>query len=301
MADSGIATSAMDGRRPSVGLCDDLTCNPCRSLPGLEIPMMIRRGRRLPKPGALMILACTALLVVAANVLAQAPAPATDAQPQALRRGIDMSTGALPTLIDLFMTSPVVNGIIAVLSVISLMMFLYFLLTINGSGMAPSAFVDDVNKLILSKRYDEAATLCRSHRRIFVASIVQRCLENAGKGHSVIMDMLDAEGRRRADILWNRISYLADISNVAPMLGLFGTVTGMIKAFFSLQTESASINSKLLATGVGEAMSTTMFGLMVAISSLVFYSIVKSRATQALSEAEQIAHSIADHIKRGGA
>jgi biopolymer transport protein ExbB len=199
------------------------------------------------------------------------------------------------------MTSPVVNGIIAVLSVISLMMFLYFLLTINGSGMAPSAFVDDVNKLILSKRYDEAATLCRSHRRIFVASIVQRCLENAGKGHSVIMDMLDAEGRRRADILWNRISYLADISNVAPMLGLFGTVTGMIKAFFSLQTESASINSKLLATGVGEAMSTTMFGLMVAISSLVFYSIVKSRATQALSEAEQIAHSIADHIKRGGA
>jgi biopolymer transport protein ExbB len=115
------------------------------------------------------------------------------------------------------------------------------------------------------------------------------------------MDMLDAEGRRRADILWNRISYLADISNVAPMLGLFGTVTGMIKAFFSLQTESASINSKLLATGVGEAMSTTMFGLMVAISSLVFYSIVKSRATQALSEAEQIAHSIADHIKRGGA
>ncbi|MFW6058808.1 MAG: MotA/TolQ/ExbB proton channel family protein, partial [Phycisphaeraceae bacterium] len=127
---------------------------------------------------------------------------------------------------------------------------------------------------------------------------VQRCVDNAGKGHSIIMDMLDTEGRRRADIVWNRISYLADVSNVAPMLGLLGTVMGMIKAFFGLEREAGNVDAGVLSQGVAEAMSTTMFGLMVGILALVFYSIVKARATRTLAEAEAAVHSITDHLKR---
>ena len=117
----------------------------------------------------------------------------------------------------------------------------------------------------------------------------------------MILDMIDSEGRRRSDIIWNRISYLADIANIAPMLGLLGTVAGMIQAFFVLPSQSASINSRALAQAVGAAMSTTMFGLTVAILTVVFYSIVRSRVTRALADAEQVIHSVADHIKRGGA
>jgi biopolymer transport protein ExbB len=206
----------------------------------------------------------------------------------------------MPRLIYLFTRSTIINSIILGLSVLATLLFVFFLLSINASSMAPSSFVDDVTKLVIDRQYDEAAKLCRSYRRTFAASVILRCVENAGKQHSVIMDMLDSEGKRRADIVWNRISYLADIANVAPMLGLLGTVIGMIKAFFVLPQQYGNITSKVLSEGVGQAMATTMFGLAVAILALVFYSIVKSRATRTLAEVEQVVHSVADHIKRGG-
>jgi biopolymer transport protein ExbB len=260
-----------------------------------DASMTARHGRSFFHLGRLGWLVALAVVASALWLHAQTP---TDAPIG--RLAIDPATGQLPTLLQLFETSPIINGIIAGLSGIAVLLFLFFLLTINTNAMAPAGFVDDINKLIMAQKYSDAATLCRANRRIFIASIIQRCVENDAKGHSVIMDMLDAEGRRRADIIWNRISYLADVSNVAPMLGLLGTVLGMIKAFFSLDTESGSINSRVLTSGVGEAMATTMFGLIVGILALVFYSIIKSRATRTLAEAEQITHSIADHIKRGG-
>jgi len=210
-------------------------------------------------------------------------------------------TGELPSAQRMFMTSPVINGIIAGLSVIALLLFIYFYVTINIGAMAPSTFVDDVSKLIIDKKYEEAGNLCRANRRLFIASIIQRSAENAGKEHSVIIDMIDSEGRRRADVMWNRISYLSDVANVAPMLGLLGTVMGMIQTFLTLKETTGNLSSDLMATGIGGAMATTFFGLIVAILATVFYSITKGRATKALATVEQIVHSIVDHIKRGAA
>ncbi len=234
---------------------------------------------------------CLAGAVVAYGQTNASPAPAPSPS-------IDPTTGALPTLQQLFMFSPTINGILAGLSVLAVLMFLAFLLMINGRAMVPADLVDELTKLVVARKYEQAADLCRRNRRVFVASIVQRCVENPAKQHSVVIDMIDAEGRRRADVMWNRISYLADISNVAPMLGLLGTVLGMIKAFFTLEQQTGSVNAKVLSSGVGQAMATTMFGLVVGIGALVLYSIIKGRATRTLADAEAAVHAIADHVKR---
>lgn len=235
--------------------------------------------------------AALSLAWLAPAVFAQVDPPAAG--------GVDLRTGTLPTLTELFETSPRINGTILGLSVIALLLFVYFMLSIRTANLAPPALVDDLTKLILAGKYEDAATICRNERRVFLATIIQRCLENAGKQHSVIMDMIDTEGKRRADIVWNRISYLADISNVAPMLGLFGTVVGMMNAFFKMPLESMSIASRMLTQSIAQAMATTFFGLIVAMVALVFYSLVKARTTRTLAEVEQIVHSLADHIKRG--
>ncbi len=230
-------------------------------------------------------------VAVALGQGATTPAPAASS-------AIDPQTGALPTLQQLFMYSPTINGILAGLSVLAVLMFLVHLLTINARAMVPADLVDELTKLVVGRKYEQAADLCRRNRRVFVASIVQRCVENPNKHHSVVMDMIDAEGRRRADVIWNRISYLADVSNVAPMLGLLGTVLGMIRAFFLLESQPGTVNAKVLSSGVGQAMATTMFGLVVGIGALVLYSIIKGRATRTLAEAEAAVHAIADHVKR---
>jgi len=234
------------------------------------------------------------------DVLPTTPAPATPApaDPAADYGNLgDLSVQPIYKLKQMFLFAPVINGIIGGLSVLGLMFFLWFMLTINVRSAAPPAFVNEITNLVLVGRYDAAAEACRRSKGVFIAPIILRCVENHGKSQSIIMSMIDSEGRRLSDIIWNRISYLADISNVAPMLGLLGTVIGMITAFFGLDKESGSIDSSVLSQGVGQAMATTMFGLMVGISALVFYSIIKSRATKTLAEAEAAVHTIADRIR----
>ena len=261
-----------------------------RNLPSPRPSWFIGVAARAAAPAAVAL----ALLLPAAAVLAQA-APAAEAG-EPVRPELQQHTGLFA--VDLFWTSPVIISIILVLSVLAAAMFLYFMATITVSSMAPSDVVNNVTRLVIDRQYKEAADYCRGHRGIFVASVVQRCLENAGKEHSVILDMIDAEGQRRADVVWNRISYLGDIANVSPMLGLLGTVWGMILAFFALPEHSMSAMSRHLSQAVGGAMATTLFGLIVAIFALVCYSIVKSRATKVLATVEDAVHTIADHIKR---
>lgn len=227
----------------------------------------------------------------------EAVAPA-EAAPASADKPVDLSENPLYRIRDLFMFSPVINGIIAGLSILGLVFFLYFMLSINRRTFAPPGFVDEVVKLAIRGDMERAGDVCRRARGVFAASIVQRCVENHSQNHSVMLDMIDTEGRRQADIVWNRVSYLADISNIAPMLGLVGTVLGMIKAFYGLEHESGGVDAMVLSRGVGEAMSTTLFGLSVGILTLVFYSLTKARATRTLAEAEQAVHMIADHIKR---
>jgi len=234
------------------------------------------------------LVACLTLATLAWTAWAMAADATTTAGP---------GDGAMPTFATLFMFSPWINGAVAALSILSVVLFLYFLPTLTTTSMAPSGFVDEVTKLVQARQYEETIQLCRSNRSIFMASIVQRCVENTSKGHGVVMEILDNEGRRRAEIVWNRISTLADISNLAPMLGLLGTVRGMIKAFFGLEGTTGSVKATALAQSIGEAMATTLFGLFLAILCLVFYSVIKGRVTRAMAEVEQIVHSIADRLQ----
>ncbi|MEX0744545.1 MAG: MotA/TolQ/ExbB proton channel family protein [Phycisphaeraceae bacterium] len=258
--------------------------------------MFFRAGSRTATWLTLLLVLLLPTLAVSVS-LAQS-GEADHATPSNGVTAVEATGEALPQLGEMFMFSPIINGIIAALSVVAVMLFLFFLLTITPRAMAPPDFIDEVTKLVIRGKHDAASDLCRAHRRAFVASVVQRCVDNPHKGHSVIMDMIDAEGRRRADVVWNRISYLADVSNIAPMLGLLGTVLGMITAFFGLEREAGTIDAAILSQGVGQAMATTMFGLVVGIMAMTFYSIIKARATRSLAEAEQAVHSITDHLKR---
>lgn len=242
-----------------------------------------------------------ALVVVLAHAAAGQPVAPGEVAPMDTATAlpaVNPLTGDLPSFGVLFATSPIINGLILGLSIVAVALFGYFMLTIHSKTMVPPAFIDEVTKLVLAGNYPEAASFCRANPHIFAASIIQRCVENAGKSQSIIMDMLDGEGRRRADIVWNRISYLADVANIAPMLGLLGTVVGMLQAFYSINYTALSASSNALTRAIGGAMATTFFGLIVAILAQLFYTLVKSRVTRSLAEAEQVVHSIADYIKR---
>ncbi len=205
---------------------------------------------------------------------------------------------SVPTVIDLFWFSPYINGSILVLSILAVMLFVHALLTLASPVFNPRRFIDDITRLILSKQFDQAISLCQNRPGIFVSSVVQRIVENREKDLAVLMEIIAAEGRRRAEVVWSRVGYLAEIANIAPLFGLLGTVMGMIKVFFMLNLRVVGETRRDLSEGIAEAMGATMFGLIVAIAAGIFYTLARSRAVTALADAEQICHTLADHTHR---
>ena len=102
-----------------------------------------------------------------------------------------------------------------------------------------------------------------------------------------------AEGGRIADRMMASVDWLADIAAIAPMVGLLGTVLGMFGAFGGIASDVAA-NAKpvVLAQGVSQAIVTTIFGLVVAIPSLVAFAFLRRRAARRIAELEVLADEI---------
>ncbi len=257
------------------------------------------RLSRLSLAAACLFLVLSGWLVSAA--FAQSEATTNDqvqdsAEQSMLTVNADRDKGEPLTIQYLFLTNPYINGILLALSVLSLILLIFFWLTISSSIMAPRSLLEEVRRMVSAGDYKQAVDYCRSHQRVFAASIAQRAIENADQDQTIIMQVVESEGRRRAELIWNRISYLADIANVAPMLGLLGTVIGMIQGFDVMDMVASGVKADLLSQNIAMAMGTTMFGLIVAILALACHALAKGRATAALGEVERAVHDIADQL-----
>ena len=94
------------------------------------------------------------------------------------------------------------------------------------------------------------------------------------------------EGGRQAETIQGQTQYLLDIAAVAPMVGLLGTVFGMLRAFSSIALDIAKAKPILLASGVSQALVTTAFGLMVGIPAMMFYAYFRRQSSKMVSHLE---------------
>ncbi|MBW1667547.1 MAG: MotA/TolQ/ExbB proton channel family protein, partial [Deltaproteobacteria bacterium] len=111
-------------------------------------------------------------------------------------------------------------------------------------------------------------------------------IKNAGKGMWLVKESIEEMGGREAVILEKRIGILSTIANIAPLLGLLGTVSGMIKTFKVISVQGVG-NPPPLAGGIAEALITTAAGLSVAIPTLVCYRILRDKAESLIFEMEE--------------
>lgn len=102
-----------------------------------------------------------------------------------------------------------------------------------------------------------------------------------------------AEGGRIAARAFSAVDWLADIAAIAPLVGLLGTVLGMFQAFGGIASDvSAGAKPVVLAAGVSKAIVTTIFGLAVAIPSLIAYAIFRRRVARRIAELEEAADEV---------
>lgn len=169
---------------------------------------------------------------------------------------------------------------LAGLSVLGLALIVYYAMVLRARNVAPAAQALRLRELLKEKRGRDARELC-AQQPTALAAVAAAGLdflrENPAAKPGILKEVMESEGARQAGRMQNMIHYLLDLSAVAPMVGLLGTVIGMLRAFNSVAFDLAKARPMELAGGVGQALITTIAGLIVAIPAMMAYSWFRGR------------------------
>lgn len=197
--------------------------------------------------------------------------------------------GIVIDLGQVFGGSPTIYSILCGLSIASLAIWAYLLLKLRTPELVPAVACQEVRERLLSKNYEEALLVCENNPSILF-QMVATGIQARNHPLATRQDIMKAEGLRASSALWQKIGLLNDIAVIAPMLGLLGTVLGMFYAFYDLNRSMESISS--LFDGLGISVGTTVGGLVVAILSMVFHSVIKYRLMRQLTCIENEAKAL---------
>jgi biopolymer transport protein ExbB len=188
-------------------------------------------------------------------------------------------------LIDLIVRGGIFMYPIIFCSVVALAVFLERLWVLRRKSILPPEFIRNVEDLIRKQKIADALFLCQGDASS-IAKIFFAGLKNAGRGMWLVKESIEERGGREAAMLEKHAGILSTIANLAPLLGLLGTVSGMIKTFNVISVQGVG-NPAPLAGGIAEALITTAAGLTVAIPTLVCHRIVRDKAGSLIFEMEE--------------
>jgi biopolymer transport protein ExbB len=149
------------------------------------------------------------------------------------------------------------------------------ILTLRREKMAPKALVDSLRNEIAAGNYQGAWETCNANNN-YLANVLKGALERLGRGKESVEDAIAEYALREATTLRTRNSYLSVIGVISPMIGLLGTVIGMMKAFAVLGASGIG-DPRGLATSIGEVLMATASGLFIAIPAFISYYIFRNR------------------------
>lgn len=172
-----------------------------------------------------------------------------------------------------------------VLSVIALYIFLERYMTIKRAGRIDESFMNNIRANVQSGNIQGAKALCQSTDSP-MARMVEKGLQRIGKPLRDIDTSIENVGNLEIFKLEKNLSTLASIAGAAPMIGFFGTVTGMILAFYKMATEQ-NVTPDVLAGGIYQALITTAVGLLIGIFAFVGYNLLVANVEKVVFKMER--------------
>lgn len=180
--------------------------------------------------------------------------------------------------------------VLGAMSVAGFALIIYFVGVLRREQLIPQRLLDNVRGLIREGRTVEASNACRNDSSA-LAAILGSALDYVLRANrtdvGLLREIIEGEGGRQATMIQNQTQYLLDLAVIAPMVGLLGTVMGMLKAFNAVALDLAKAKPMLLAQGVSQALITTVAGLFVAIPAMMAYAYFRGRASKLISELEK--------------
>jgi biopolymer transport protein ExbB len=146
---------------------------------------------------------------------------------------------------------------------------------------------------LAARKFGLVRELCAGSENV-ISKVVLAAIDRVEKNPASAREAVELTAKNEVTKLWEALSYLSDIAVIAPLVGLLGTVLGMIDAFNAIAFQTAAVKPVLLAGGIAKAMVTTAAGLIIAIPASIFYSFFRSRVSKITATVEALASEITD-------
>ena len=209
-----------------------------------------------------------------------------------------VATAAAPeriTLWDMAMHGGWIMLVLVVLLVLAIYIFVERFIVLTGAlkGETDNVFMNNIRQLVHEGKVDEARQLSRQTATP-LGRMIDKGFSRLGRPLPDIQAAIENEGKLEVANLEKRVSLVATVASLGPMIGFLGTVTGMITAFQDMAHAGNNIDISLLSTGIYEAMVTTVGGLIVGIICYFLYNVLVTRINKVVFELEVRANEFMD-------
>lgn len=236
------------------------------------------------------------------SILAQVTAAATDSVAQPLMDTAAQAAAvvAAPVTQTAQAAEPVVKDLsvwnltmaggwlmipLALLAIVSIYIFFERLLAVNRASKEDAAFMEKIKNFIHNGEVAQASQLCKDTNTPY-ARMIEKGVSRIGRPMNDVLVAVENVGNMEIAKLEKGFNWLATTAAGAPMIGFLGTVTGMVQAFFQLASAGQNSNVTILASGIYEALVTTVGGLIVGILALFAYNYLTSRVNKVMNKLE---------------
>ena len=253
--------------------------------------MITLRPRMLPTLTAVAAVAAAALLFTALDMSALSAA--------ALAQEEAADTGALNyNLVDLIKFGGWVGYVIIFLSVVAVALVVEYMMSIRLRALAPEEDRAELEGLMSKSAYDKVSAKLDEPSASFLTTVVARGVKEHDRGYDAVTKGMEDAADELTGKLLRKIEHLNIIANIAPMLGLLGTVMGMVNSFNQISVAVGGVDPRRLAGGIFEALMTTVMGLIVAIPALYAFGIFRNRVDSVVSDATSTAEALVEPLKK---
>ena len=233
------------------------------------------------------MMVCASLCFVSTDCFAWQPVPADNVRiEQAAESGLSLT--------EMLKAGGSIGYLIVLLSLVMVALIADHILNIRRATLMPPGLAEEVHRAIAERRIDDAKKHC-NELPSYLGRLLHSGLAEMGLGYASIEKAVEDTAVEQSARLFRRIEYLSVIGTLAPMLGLMGTVWGMIQAFLEFE-QKANPQVSELAPGIYRALITTLLGLTVAVPSLAAFAIFRNRIDELSAESTLLAeHVFADY------
>jgi biopolymer transport protein ExbB len=190
-----------------------------------------------------------------------------------------------------FMYAIGVIGVLVIAISVDRFIKLYFTYSIDSTP-----FMNQIIKLIHSNNTDRAIKVCQIKDKAALPQVIRAGLAKVGKPIEEVQGALDEAALRVVPSLQYGLNFISTFANVSTLLGLLGTITGLITCFGSLAFADPSQKQQLLAKGIAEAMNCTAFGLIVAVTAIIVHSYLANRASKIIDDIDRYSVTVLNSL-----